>query len=334
EGYSRLYVLETQSGTLQRSPLPDGIIGQMRFGGNAPTLLAFSFQEKKSVQDIWLLDTPSNKVTRYTQGEIGGLHADDLFEPELLRYPSTNGLTIPAFLYKPKGAGRHPVIVFFHGGPEGQMRPWLMPFVQFLVKRGFAVLLPNVRGSDGYGKSYRRADDGIKREESLADIAATFDFVAATTELDATRIGVYGGSYGGYMSLAAATFFPERVKAAVDVVGISSIPTFLTNTRSYRQDLRRAEYGDERDPAVRAVQERISPLASVERIQAALFILHGKNDPRVPRSEAEQIVEAVRERGRPVWYLLALNEGHGFAKKENRDLANLAAVAFFETYLR
>ncbi|MGH9198613.1 MAG: alpha/beta hydrolase family protein [Acidimicrobiia bacterium] len=155
--------------------------------------------------------------------------------------------------------------------------------------------------------------------------------MAATTELDAARIGV---SYGGYLSLAAATFFPERVQAAVDVVGISSIPTFLTNTQSYRQDLRRAEYGDERDPAVRAVQERISPLGSVGRIQAALFILQGKNDPRVPQSEAEQIVRAVRERGRPVWYLLALNEGHGFAKKENRDLANLAVVAFFETYLR
>ncbi len=334
EGHSRLYVLETRSGKLQRSPLPDGIIGQMRFGRNAPTSLAFSFQETKSVQDIWLLDTQSNKVTRYTQGEIGGLHADDLFEPELLRYPSTDGLTIPAFLYKPKGAGRHPVIVFFHGGPELQMRPWFMPLVQVLVKRGFAVLLPNVRGSDGYGKSYRRADDGIKREQSLADIAATFDFVAATTELDATRIGVYGGSYGGYLSLAAATFFPERVKAVVDVFGISSIPTFLKNTRSYRQDLRRAEYGDECDPAVRAVQERISPLASVGRIQAALFVLHGKNDPRVPQSEAEQIVRAVRDRGLPVWYLLALNEGHGFAKKENRDLANLAVVTFFETYLQ
>jgi dipeptidyl aminopeptidase/acylaminoacyl peptidase len=179
-----------------------------------------------------------------------------------------------------------------------------------------------------------RADDGIKREESLADIAATFDFVGASPKLDATRIGVYGVSYGGYLSLAAATFFPERVKAAVDVIGISSIPTFLAHTQSSRQDLRRAEYGDERDPAVRAVQERISPLASVGRIQAALFVLHGKNDPRVPRSEAEQIVRAVRESGRPVWYLLALNEGHGFAKKENRDLANLAVVAFFETYLR
>ncbi len=334
EGYSRLYVIETGSGTLHCSPLPDGIIGRMQFSRNAPTLLAFSFQETKSVQDIWLLDTPSNKVTRYTQGEIGGLHADDLFEPELLRYPSTNGLTIPAFLYKPKGAGRHPVIVLFHGGPEAQMRPWFMPFVQFLVKRGFAVLLPNVRGSDGYGKSYRRADDGIKREESLADIAATFDFVAASPELDATRIGVYGVSYGGYMSLAAATFFPERVKAAVDVAGISSIPTFLRNTQPYRQDLRRAEYGDERDPAVRAVQERISPLTSVGRIRAPLFVFHGKNDPRVPQSEAEQIVRMVRDRGRPVWYLLALNEGHGFAKKENRDLANLAVVAFFETYLR
>jgi dipeptidyl aminopeptidase/acylaminoacyl peptidase len=192
----------------------------------------------------------------------------------------------------------------------------------------FAVLLPNVRGSSGYGKAYLSADDGVKREEALKDIGATLDFIAGRPEFDAGRIGVYGGSYGGYMTLATAAFYGKRVRVAVDVVGISSLPSFLTTTQAYRRDLRRAEYGDERDPAVRAVQERISPLGSVEKIEAELFVQQGKNDPRVPQSEAEQIVQAVRARGKDVWYLLGLNEGHGFQKKENREYAT-AATAFF-----
>jgi dipeptidyl aminopeptidase/acylaminoacyl peptidase len=200
-----------------------------------------------------------------------------------------------------------------------------------------AVLMPNVRGSDGYGKDFLAADNGILREESLKDIGATLDWIATQPDLDPERVGAYGGSYGGYMTLATATFYPDRICAAVDVVGISSIPTFLQNTQAYRRDLRRAEYGDERDPAVRAVQERISPLNFVDRIKCALFVQQGKNDPRVPQSEAEQIVAAVRARHNgntdSCWYLLATNEGHGFAKKENRDYALAATVLFLQKHL-
>jgi dipeptidyl aminopeptidase/acylaminoacyl peptidase len=252
-------------------------------------------------------------------------------DAQLVRYPAGGGAGImPAFLFKPRTAsGKLPVVVIWHGGPEGQSRPTFSPFVQLLASElGLAVLLPNVRGSDGYGKAYLAADDGAKREQALTDIAATLDFIAQQPDLDASRVGVYGGSYGGYMTLATAAFHGRRVKAAVDVVGISNLVTFLQNTQAYRRDLRRAEYGDERDPAIRAVQERISPLLSVEKIEAELFVLQGYNDPRVPRSEAEQIVKAVRGRGKDVWYLLGMNEGHGFQKKENRDYST-AAIALF-----
>jgi dipeptidyl aminopeptidase/acylaminoacyl peptidase len=206
--------------------------------------------------------------------------------------------------------------------------------VQFLAcELGLAVLQPNPRGSDGYGKRYLALDDGVLRERSLADVGATFDFVASRPDLDPARVAVFGGSYGGYLVLASAAFFPERVRAAVDVVGISSIPTFLASTQAYRRDLRRAEYGDERVPEVRAVQERISPLRQADRNRAPLFVVQGANDPRVPRSEAEQIVRAARANGGEVWYLVALDEGHGYQKKENRDVFTAAAALFLERQL-
>ncbi|WP_052518225.1 alpha/beta hydrolase family protein [Archangium violaceum] len=256
-------------------------------------------------------------------------------EPELVRYKAKDGVEVPAFLYLPRERkGKVPVVVVFHGGPEAQSRPWLSTFTQYLaVEMGMAVLTPNVRGSDGYGKSFRAMDDGVKREQSLADIGATLDYIASRAELDASRVGVYGGSYGGYMVLASAAFYPERFRAAVDVVGISSLPTFLRNTQAYRQELRRVEYGDERDPEVLKVQERISPLNAVDRIKAALFVQQGANDPRVPQSEAEQIVKAVRARGSDVWYMLALDEGHGFGKKANRDTITMATFLFLEKHL-
>jgi len=225
------------------------------------------------------------------------------------------------------------VVISWHGGPEAQERPTFQPLAQLLVRGGIAVLLPNVRGSAGYGKAFLAMDDGVRREQALGDIGATLDFVASRADLDAGRVGVYGGSYGGYMVLATAAFYPARIRSAVDIVGISSIPTFLESTAPYRRDLRRAEYGDERDPAVRAVQERISPLNRVADISAALYVIQGKNDPRVPQSEAEQIVAAVRGKGKDVWYLLALDEGHGFQKKENRDYALVTTVAFLERTL-
>jgi dipeptidyl aminopeptidase/acylaminoacyl peptidase len=284
--------------------------------------------------DVHVVDLRTGKAEAWTRSEVGGLDRSTFVEPELVSYPSAGGVTVPAFLYRKPGEGKRPVVVLWHGGPEAQFRPSFSPFVQFLATElGLAVLAPNVRGSDGYGKRYLAMDDGPRREESLADVGATFDFVARRPDLDASRVAVYGGSYGGYLVLASMAFFGEKVKAAVDVVGISSLPTFLRSTAEYRRDLRRAEYGDERIPEVLAVQERISPLNHVERLRAPLFVVQGRNDPRVPQSEAEQIVKAVREKGKEVWYLLALDEGHGFQKKENRDAMTAAVALFLERQL-
>jgi len=335
DGYGRVYLLDTRTQVLSPLEVPKGVVSALRFPDQRSDVLAFALGDARSPMDVWTVDLKRRKPTRWTRSEVGGIDTEIFVEPELVRYPSTDGVRVPAFLYLPKGAtGKVPVVVVFHGGPEAQSLPVFSNFTQYLVTElGMAVLVPNVRGSNGYGKAYRAMDDGVKREQSLADIGATLDFIASRKELDASRVGVQGGSYGGYLTLATATFYPDRIKAAVDVVGISSLGSFLQNTQVYRQDLRRVEYGDERDPEVRKVQERISPLGFVDRIRAALYVQQGANDPRVPRSEAEQIVQAVRKRGADVWYLLATDEGHGFQKKDNRDYAQMTALMFLEKHL-
>jgi dipeptidyl aminopeptidase/acylaminoacyl peptidase len=334
DGYSLLHLLDPRTGRLAAAALPRGVADAIRFPAGRSDRLAVAISPPTSPLDVHVLDLRSGRAERWTRSEVGGLDPSTFVEPELVSYPSTGGVQVPAFLYRKAGEGKRPVVVLWHGGPEAQFRPSFSPFVQFLATElGVAVLAPNVRGSDGYGKAYLALDDGVRREESLADVGATFDFVAGRPDLDAARLAVYGGSYGGYLVLASMVFFGERVKAGVDVVGISSLPTFLRSTAEYRRDLRRAEYGDERVPEVLAVQERISPLNHVARLRAPLFVVQGANDPRVPRSEAEQIVAAVREKGKEVWYLLALDEGHGFQKKENRDAMTAAIALFLERQL-
>jgi dipeptidyl aminopeptidase/acylaminoacyl peptidase len=336
DGYSRLYLLDPRTGRTQPVTLPAGVVTAIRFPDRRSDRLFLAMDTPASPTDVWQLDLKSAKTVRWTRSEVGGLDPSTFVAPELVRYPSSDGITVPAFLYRPKHAqGRVPVVVDWHGGPEGQSLPKFLPYTQFLVNElGLAVLAPNVRGSDGYGKAYLAADDGPKREASLADVRATFDFIARRPELDASRVAVYGGSYGGYMVLASVAFFPERVRAGVDVVGISSLASFLENTQAYRRDLRRAEYGDERVPEVRAVMDRISPLLHVGKIQAPLLVVQGKNDPRVPESEAEQIARAVLTNGKELWYLLALDEGHGFQKKENRDYYTAAVALFLDKQLK
>ncbi len=335
DGSSRLYLMDTRTGALVPVSLPQGVVTELAFPGKRSDTLFLALTTPRSPEDVWQVDLRARKTTRWTRSEVGGLNADTFVEPELVRYSSTDGVKVPAFLYRPRGvSGKVPVVVVFHGGPEGQSQSSFDPMVQlFATELKVAVLLPNVRGSEGYGKAYRAMDDGVKRERSLEDIGATLDFIAARKELDASRVGVLGGSYGGYLVLAAAAFYPERIRAVVDVVGISSLPSFLRNTQPYRRELRRAEYGDERDPEVLEVQERISPLGAADRIRAALYVQQGKNDPRVPQSEAEQIVKAVRARGIEVWYLLALDEGHGFQKKSNNDYAVTTTLMFLEKHL-
>ncbi len=334
DGYSALHLLDPRTGKLSGTALPKGVADALRFPVGRSDRLAVALTLPSSPLDVHVVDLKAGRLERWTRSELGGLDPGTLVEPELVSYPSAGGVRVPAFLYRKAGEGKRPVVVLWHGGPEAQFRPTFAPFVQFLASElGLAVLAPNVRGSDGYGKRYLAMDDGIRREEALADIGATFDFVASRKDLDASRLAVYGGSYGGYMVLASMAFFGERVRAGVDVVGISSLPTFLRSTAEYRRDLRRAEYGDERVAEVLAVQERISPLGHVEKLRAPLFVVQGKNDPRVPQSEAEQIVKAVRAKGKEVWYLLALDEGHGFQKKENRDVMTAAIALFLERQL-
>ena len=337
DGISRVHVLSPKTGKTRHIEVPEGCVSSLKFPEKRCDRLFFSIDSPRSPSDIYHADLATGKLVRWTKSEVGGLDTSTFVIPTVVRYPSTDGVTVPALYYKPVGASpqhKRPVVVIWHGGPEGQSRPNYSSLLQLLARDlGIAVLMPNVRGSDGYGKAFLALDNGVKREASLNDIGATLDWIGRQPELDPARVAAYGGSYGGYMTLATLAFQPGRVKAGVAVVAISSIPTFLENTQDYRRDLRRAEYGDERDPEVRKVLERISPLTAVDKIDAALFVQQGANDPRVPQSEAEQIVQAVRRKGRPVWYLLALNEGHGFARKENRDIALMAMVSFLRDQL-
>jgi dipeptidyl aminopeptidase/acylaminoacyl peptidase len=338
DGISELRVLDTRSRRVTPiAGLPRGVLTGLRFARAAP-VVAFSISASGLSGDAFTYDLRTRRVSRWTESEMGGLDPSGFVEPELVHFPSFDGRSIPAFLYRPRrpagASGRVPVVINIHGGPEAQARPWFAPLTQYLVaEAGVAVLTPNVRGSDGYGKSYLALDDGRRREDSVRDIGALLDWIGAREELDADRVAVFGGSYGGYMVLASLVHFGERIRAGVDVVGIANFVTFLENTAPYRRDLRRVEYGDESDPEMRTFLAGISPVAHVDRVRSALFVAHGANDPRVPAAEAEQIVSAVRAGGHDVWYMLARNEGHGFLRKSNRDRFTELSAMFLEQHL-
>jgi dipeptidyl aminopeptidase/acylaminoacyl peptidase len=261
----------------------------------------------------------------WTHSEAGAVDLAKFVTPRLTQFPTfdrTDGRArqIPLYVYEPSTPGPHPVLITLHGGPEAQFHPGFDPWLQYVVNElGFAVVAPNVRGSSGYGKSYLALDNGMLREDAVKDMGALLVWLGLQPAYDAKHVVVSGGSYGGYLALATLVNFSERLRGAVDLSGIGDFVSFLTNTAPYRQNQRRAEYGDERDPDMRAYLRRISPLTNAERISRPLLVVHGKNDPRVPVSEAEQIVNRVRSRGGEVWYLEALDEGHGFRKKQNRD---------------
>jgi dipeptidyl aminopeptidase/acylaminoacyl peptidase len=339
-GSSRLYLLDPA--TFRYRPvegLPRAVISGLRFDA-AGQSLGFTMDSALGPADAYsvaMSDDPlgAGELTRWTHSEIGGLDSSRFLAPEPISYESFDGRGIPAFFYDPGGAGPHPVVIHIHGGPESQSRPIFSGvFQSWIGELGVAVLDPNVRGSAGYGKSYLKLDNGMLREDSVRDIGALLDWIAVHPRLDESRVIVYGGSYGGYMVLASLVHFGDRLRAGVNIVGISNFVSFLQNTESYRRDLRRAEYGDERDPKMRAVLERISPLNNVQRIRSPLFVAQGANDPRVPLSESNQIVEAVRGNGGDVWYLIFKDEGHGFAKKSNADYFNAATMMFWDKHLR
>ncbi|MEO1044087.1 MAG: prolyl oligopeptidase family serine peptidase [Pseudomonadota bacterium] len=333
-GLGTIKLLDLASGTISDGPdLPAGIAGGLVFNPDG-SQIGFTFNGATSPADAWSFDLATKSLTRWTAAEVGGLNPETFVEPVNFTFPNADKMDIPAFIYRPASEGPHPVIISIHGGPEGQSRPGFSSTYQYWASElGTAVIVPNVRGSTGYGKSYQLMDNGLNRKRSVEDIGALLDWIEQQPDLDKDRVLVFGGSYGGYMVLASMIDYADRLAGGVDIVGISDFKTFLTNTKGYRRDLRRVEYGDERDPEIAAFFDRISPLRNADKITKPLFIIQGANDPRVPASEAEQILSAVRANGGEAWYLLAMDEGHGFRKKANRDFQREAETLFLKKVL-
>lgn len=335
-GLGKLYILDTS--TLEYTEakgLPVGLIGGIEWSPDGGSI-GLTLTTYDSSSDAYEYVVGTNELVRWTTSESGGMDVSGLRAPELITWKSFDGLEIGGYLYRPsaKFTGKRPVIISIHGGPEGQSRPSFQGRNNyFLNELGAAMIYPNVRGSSGYGKTFLDLDNGYKREESVKDIGALLDWIATQPELDADRILVMGGSYGGYMTLAVSVHYADRIRCAIDIVGISNFVTFLKNTEDYRRDLRRVEYGDERDPKMAAHLESISPLNHVEKISKPLFIIQGGNDPRVPASEAVQMKERIQANGGNVWFLMANDEGHGFRKKGNQDFQFYAMVQFMREFL-
>ncbi|MDQ6653182.1 MAG: prolyl oligopeptidase family serine peptidase [Acidobacteriota bacterium] len=336
DGISRLHLLDTKSRKERAVPdLPVGIIGGLEWHKNSRDL-GFIMNSARSPVDVYSLDTRTGKVDRWTESETGGLNTSAFSEAKLVRWKSFDDRTMSGFLYMPPArfSGPRPVMINIHGGPEGQSRPsFLGRSNYYLNELGVAILYPNVRGSSGYGKTFLKLDNGFLREDSYKDIGALLDWIKTQPLLDANRVMVTGGSYGGHMTFAVATRYDDRIRATLPVVGISNLVSFLERTESYRRDLRRAEYGDERDPKMREFMLRTAPLNNARKITKPIFIVAGGNDPRVPLNEAEQMVKTVRQNNKQVWYLMAKDEGHGFVKKKNQDFQFYATVMFIKEYL-
>lgn len=335
-GMTQIYVMDTKTHAKKLVPnLPVGVLtlGPWRADDSE---FAVSITSAQSSADAFSIHAHSLELTRWTESEMGGLVPSELPTAELVEWKSFDGRSISGFLYQPpkKFTGKRPVIINIHGGPEGQSRPTFLGRNNYFVNElGCAILFPNVRGSVGYGKTFVKLDNGMNRLDSVKDIGALLDYIANSPTLDASRVMITGGSYGGYMTLACAVDYNERIRCSLDVVGISHFGTFLKNTESYRRDLRRVEYGDERDPEMAAFFERMAPLNNSGKISKPLFIVQGGNDPRVPLSEAEQMVAKVKANQSPVWYMMAKDEGHGFRKKNNADYQFYATVLFVEEHL-
>ena len=336
DGASRLYLLSHGDGSRRALKLPLGIVSGLEFSPDGKRL-GFTLARPDSPPDAYSLTVAEGELTRWTFSDVGGLNPASFLAPSRIQFKSFDDRMIPAYYFRPRVASsskKVPVFISIHGGPESQYQPFFSPIIQYhLNELGMAVICPNVRGSSGYGKTYLALDNAEKREDSVKDIGALLDWIAQQPELDSSRVVVSGGSYGGYMVLASLTHFGERIKAGIDIVGIANFVTFLERTAPYRVDLRRAEYGDERDPRMSATFDRISPLNNADKIRSALMVVHGRNDPRVPFFEAEQIAAKVRASGKPVWTLFANNEGHGFAKRDNSDYQRAVEVLFLKQHL-
>jgi dipeptidyl aminopeptidase/acylaminoacyl peptidase len=335
EGLSVLHVMDTATQKEMKLPeLPAGVMQGVRWHRDGHDL-AFSLSNAQGAGDCYSVDVATGKLERWTVSETA-VKTDAFPAAELVHWKSFDGKMISGFLYKPsaKFTGKRPVLVVIHGGPEGQSQPVFLGRANYYLNElGIALIYPNVRGSTGYGKTFSLMDNGFKREDPYKDIDTLFEWVGTRPDLDANRIALTGGSYGGHMTLAVSTFYSDRIRCSVDIVGMSNLVTFLEHTEGYRRDLRRVEYGDERDPKMHDFLEQIAPMNNIEKIKKPMLVVAGKNDPRVPVTESEQIVGALKKQGTPVWYLMAKDEGHGFRKKQNQDFQFYTTVEFLEEYL-
>jgi len=333
DGYSVLEIYNTQTGAFENLPsLPKGVMAY--YGSSwAPEShrLLVTLTSGQRPADIWMLDIDKEKVERMTFTDLQGICKDDLVEPELHHYNSFDGLSVPYWLYRGKKASRS-VVVDIHGGPEGQERPMFSPLIQYLVNEGLTIVAPNVRGSVGYGKTYHHLDDIEKRLDSVHDAACLAEHLVEAGIADKDKIAVMGGSYGGYMTLATTAFYPDLWVAGVDTVGMSNLETFMENTADYRRAHRESEYGSLAHH--RHILRAVSPIHKVDDITAALMVVHGSNDPRVPVTEAEQIVASLRSRNVPVEYLLYTDEGHGLSKRKNQFDCYPKVAAFLKKHLK
>src|SRR5712692_2045183 len=336
DGVSVLHVMNTSTKKNMPLPkLPTGVVGSLRWHKNGQEF-GFSLSNGQGPGDVYSLDVATGKVDRWTTSETAA-KTDGFPEAELVQWKSFDGKMISGFMYKPpeeRFAGKRPVLVVIHGGPEGQSQPTFLGRANYLLNElGIVLIYPNVRGSTGYGKTFSLLDNGFKRDDTYKDINALFDWIATQPGLDSQRIAVTGGSYGGHMTLAVSTFYSDRIRCSVDIVGMSNLVTFLEHTEAYRRDLRRVEYGDERDPKMREFLEKIAPMNNIDKIKKPMFVIAGKNDPRVPVSESQQIADALKKQGTPVWLLIAKDEGHGYRKKPNQDFQFYATVEFLQEFL-
>ncbi len=336
-GISRVYLMDVATRRTQPIVgLPVGVVGSGKWHANSREY-GISISSARSTSDVYSIDIANQKVVRWTESELGGLIADQLSEPKLIQWKSFDGLELSGFYYQPpaKFTGKRPVIINIHGGPEGQSRPVFQGRNNFYLNElGVAIIYPNVRGSVGYGKTFVKLDNGFNRLDTVKDIGALLDWIASQPDLDPSRVMVTGGSYGGYMTLMCATTYNDRISCSLDVVGISHFGTFLKNTESYRRDLRRVEYGDERDPEMAKFFDSTAPLNNAKKINKPIFIVQGGNDPRVPLSEADQMASQIKRNGTSLWYLMAKDEGHGFRKKNNADFQFYATIEFVRRYLQ
>jgi dipeptidyl aminopeptidase/acylaminoacyl peptidase len=335
DGLSHLHLFDLVTGKEHAIPqLSAGIISDLKWDRDS-TNVAFNFKSPRTPNDVYSVNPRTGKVELWARSVTNGVHTQEFVLPELIHWKSFDKRTISGFLYRPpsKFQGKRPVIIDIHGGPEEQYRPGFgYEDNYYLNELGVAKIYPNVRGSSGYGRTFLRLDNGLQRGDAVKDIGALLNWIEAQPDLDAKRVLVQGGSYGGYLALSTAFTYSDSIKGAISDSGITNLVSCVENTEEWRRDLQRDEFGDERNPKVREFMERSAPLNNVEKFKRPLLILQGQNDPRVPVSEATRLVSAAKDRI-PVWYILAKTEGHGFADRSNRDYRVYASILFVKEFL-